>query len=65
MMTFADGWGWASWLILGLIMLMFVIVVGGVGVMFWTAGDTDHEPASEVEEGATPVTGAVGTPPSA
>ena len=63
MMAFANDWGWASWLILGLIMLMFVIVVGGVGVMFWTAGREPQDPVGD-EQGSTPAGRPAEVPPA-
>jgi flagellar basal body-associated protein FliL len=65
MMTFADGWGWASWLVLALIMLMFVIVVGGVGVMFWASERASEQPPAENEQDATPGGRTADTPPAA
>jgi len=52
-MAFADGWGWASWLAVALIMLMFAFVVGGAGYMLWRSERVD-EPPGEDERGGAP-----------
>lgn len=54
MMAFADGWGWASWLAMALILAMFVFVVGGAGYMLWRSESPGEDPSAEEGPAAPP-----------